>query len=64
LAVVNGQLYAIGGADDGTTGLSTVEIYDRESWIIQECNLNEKHWYGAVGVIQHSIDDDDDTATQ
>jgi len=60
LAVVNGQLYATGGRD-GTTGFTTVEVYDREmnSWRIHECKMNEGHVFGAVGVIQHSIDDDD-----
>ena len=48
---------------DGTTGSTTVEVYDRETniWSIHDCKMNEFHWHGAVGVIQHSIDDDDST---
>ncbi len=44
----------------------TVEVYDRETniWIIHECKLNKGHCYGGVGVIQHSIDDDDDDSIQ
>jgi hypothetical protein len=65
LAVVNGQLYAIGG-DSGRTGFTTAEVYDREmnSWSIHDGKMNEGHMFGAVGVIQHSIDDDDDESIQ
>jgi len=62
LAVVNGQLYAIGG-DNETTGLATIEVYDRDtnSWIIYESRVNNDDRFGAVGVIQQSIDDDEST---
>ena len=52
LAVVNGQLMAIGGFD-GTTYLKTVEIYDPE----QNCwrlygNMNYRRLGGGVGVVR------------
>jgi hypothetical protein len=34
------------------------------SWSIHDGKMNKGHCYGAVGVIQHSIDDDDDDSIQ
>ena len=52
LAVVNGQLMAIGGFD-GTTYLKTVEVYDPE----QNCwklygGMNYRRLGGGVGVVK------------
>lgn len=54
LAVVNGQLMAIGGFD-GTTYLKTVEVYDLE----QNCwklygGMNYRRLGGGVGVVKMS----------
>ena len=52
LAVVNGQLMAIGGFD-GTTYLKTVEIYDPElnCWRIVG-GMNYRRLGGGVGVVK------------
>ena len=52
LAVVNGQLMAIGGFD-GTTYLKTVEIYDAESnsWKLYG-GMNYRRLGGGVGVVR------------
>ena len=58
LAVVNGQLMAIGGFD-GSTYLKTVEIYNAEtnSWQLNG-GMNYRRLGGGVGVIrlhQHEV---------
>lgn len=52
LAVVNGQLMAIGGFD-GTTYLKTVEVYDPEQncWKIYG-GMNYRRLGGGVGVVK------------
>lgn len=52
LAVVNGQLYAVGGFD-GSTYLKTVELYDRDaaSWR-HSGNMNYRRLGGGVGVVK------------
>jgi len=52
LAVVNGQLMAIGGFD-GTTYLKTVEVYDAEQnqWKIYG-GMNYRRLGGGVGVVK------------
>ena len=56
LAVVNGQLYAVGGFD-GTTYLKTVEVYERESnsWR-HSGNMNYRRLGGGVGVVRLAND--------
>lgn len=52
LAMVNGQLYAVGGFDD-TTYLKTVEMYvpDEHTWCI--CStMNYRRKGGDVGVVR------------
>lgn len=52
LAVVNGQLMAVGGFD-GTTYLKTVEIYDPETKSWRMCgNMNYRRLGGGVGVVK------------
>lgn len=53
LAVVNGQLYAVGGFD-GTAYLKTIEVYDPESnqWRLCGC-MNYRRLGGGVGVMKH-----------
>lgn len=53
LAVVNGQLYAVGGFD-GTAYLKTIEVYDSESnqWRLCGC-MNYRRLGGGVGVMKH-----------
>ncbi|VDO40195.1 unnamed protein product [Onchocerca flexuosa] len=52
LAVVNDQLYAVGGFD-GTTYLKTVEVYDRETnqWRQSGC-MTYRRLGGGVGVVR------------
>lgn len=56
LAVVNGQLYAVGGFD-GTTYLKTVEVYDREcnQWRQSGC-MTYRRLGGGVGVVRLAND--------
>ncbi len=52
LAVVNGQLMAVGGFD-GTTYLKTVEVYDPETKSWRMCgNMNYRRLGGGVGVVK------------
>ena len=52
LAVVNGQLMAIGGFD-GTTYLKTVEVYDHDQNCWRLCaGMNYRRLGGGVGVIR------------
>ena len=52
LAVVNGQLMAIGGFD-GTTYLKTIEVYDSESNCWKLCGgMNYRRLGGGVGVVR------------
>lgn len=53
LAVVNGQLYAVGGFD-GTAYLKTIEVYDPESnqWRLCGC-MNYRRLGGGVGVMKN-----------
>lgn len=52
LAVVNGQLYAVGGFD-GTAYLKTIEVYDPETnqWRLCGC-MNYRRLGGGVGVMR------------
>lgn len=52
LAVVNGQLYAVGGFD-GTAYLKTIEVYDPEQnqWKLCGC-MNYRRLGGGVGVMR------------
>lgn len=52
LAVVNGQLYAVGGFD-GTAYLKTIEVYDTEQnqWRLCGC-MNYRRLGGGVGVMR------------
>lgn len=52
LAVVNGQLYAVGGFD-GTAYLKTIEGYDPETnqWKLCGC-MNYRRLGGGVGVMR------------
>lgn len=53
LAVVNGQLYAVGGFD-GTAYLKTIEVYDPESNQWRLCGtMNYRRLGGGVGVMKH-----------
>ncbi len=57
LAVVNGQLYAVGGFD-GTTYLKTVELYERESAAWRHSgNMNYRRLGGGVGVAKLANDE-------
>lgn len=52
LAVVNGQLMAIGGFD-GTTYLKTIELYDPEQNCWRLCgSMNYRRLGGGVGVVR------------
>ncbi|CAM1324246.1 Uncharacterised protein r2_g3288 [Pycnogonum litorale] len=52
LAVVNGQLYAVGGFD-GTTYLKTIEVYDQEQNQWKLCgSMNYRRLGGGVGVVK------------
>lgn len=52
LAVVNGQLMAIGGFD-GTTYLKTIEVYDPEQNCWKLCGgMNYRRLGGGVGVVR------------
>lgn len=52
LAVVNGQLYAVGGFD-GTTYLKTIEVYDKEANNWKLCgSMNCRRLGGGVGVVK------------
>lgn len=57
LAVVNGQLFAVGGFD-GTTYLKTVEVYDMKGnqWCESGC-MNYRRLGGGVGVVRLLNDD-------
>lgn len=52
LAVVNGQLYAVGGFD-GSAYLKTIEVYDPETnqWRLCGC-MNYRRLGGGVGVMR------------
>lgn len=52
MAVVNGQLYAVGGFD-GTAYLKTIEVYDPETnqWRLCGC-MNYRRLGGGVGVMR------------
>lgn len=56
LAVVNSELYAVGGFD-GTTYLKTVEVYDRDvnQWKQSGCMIYRRLG-GGVGVIRLAND--------
>lgn len=52
LAVVNGQLYAVGGFD-GTAYLKTIEVYDTEQNQWRLCGaMNYRRLGGGVGVMR------------
>lgn len=52
LAVVNGQLYAVGGFD-GTTYLKTVEVFDRDNNQWRHAgSMNYRRLGGGVGVVR------------
>ena len=52
LAVVNGQLYAVGGFD-GTTYLKTIETFDQEANNWKSCgSMNYRRLGGGVGVVK------------
>ena len=52
LAVVNGQLYAVGGFD-GTTYLKTIEVFDEENNNWKLCgSMNYRRLGGGVGVVK------------
>lgn len=52
LAVVNGQLYAVGGFD-GTAYLKTIEFYDTEQNQWRLCgSMNYRRLGGGVGVMK------------
>ena len=52
LAVVNGQLYAVGGFD-GSTYLKTIEVYDPEQNQWRLCGtMNYRRLGGGVGVVK------------
>ena len=52
LAVVNGQLFAVGGFD-GTTYLKTIEVYDKEANNWKLCgSMNCRRLGGGVGVVK------------
>lgn len=52
LAVVNGQLYAVGGFD-GTAYLKTIEVYDPEQNQWRLCGaMNYRRLGGGVGVMR------------
>ncbi len=52
LAVVNGQLYAVGGFD-GTTYLKTIEVLDAEAANWKLCgSMNYRRLGGGVGVVK------------
>lgn len=52
LAVVNGQLFAVGGFD-GTTYLKTIEQYDAEANNWKLCgSMNFRRLGGGVGVVR------------
>lgn len=52
LAVVNGQLYAVGGFD-GTAYLKTIEFYDTEQNQWRLCgSMNYRRLGGGVGVMR------------
>lgn len=52
LAVVNGQLYAVGGFD-GTSYLKTIEVYDPDSNQWKLCGaMNYRRLGGGVGVMR------------
>ena len=52
LAVVNGQLYAVGGFD-GTTYLKTIEMYDPDENTWRICGtMNYRRLGGGVGVVR------------
>jgi kelch-like protein 20 len=52
LAVVNGQLYAVGGFD-GSTYLKTIEVYDPEQSVWRLCGtMNYRRLGGGVGVVK------------
>ena len=52
LAVVNGQLFAVGGFD-GTTYLKTIEVFDAEANNWKLCgSMNFRRLGGGVGVVR------------
>ena len=52
MAVVNGQLYAVGGFD-GTTYLKNVETFDQEVNNWKSCgSMNFRRLGGGVGVVK------------
>lgn len=57
LAVVNGQLFAVGGFD-GSTYLKTVEVFDRDSnqWR-HSGSMNYRRLGGGVGVVRLANED-------
>ena len=56
LAVVNGQLFAVGGFD-GTTYLKTIEVYDKEANNWKLCgSMNCRRLGGGVGVVMSRHD--------
>lgn len=57
LAVVNGQLYAVGGFD-GSTYLKTVEMFDRDSNQWRHAgSMNYRRLGGGVGVVRLANED-------
>ena len=52
LAVVNGQLFAVGGFDGGTY-LKTIEVFDQDANNWKLCgSMNYRRLGGGVGVVE------------